>query len=133
MAIPADNGLLPYFWNEDGILIARATDLPVLNDVGEPISWVEPPPPEPEPDESIPYLGPPIWAVTASRLGSSTPSALFWVEAEDEAEARFTFLGACSGGMTLETIERWFPISLAQYRRWRSRREGNLAALITRS
>ena len=133
MAIPADDGVSPFFWNEDGILIERATGEPVLDRDGNPIPWREP---EPDPNESLPYSGPTLWAVQAYRLDLPLETAVtMWIEAETESRARGLFAETAGYGMALvpgSPVQKWQPENLAQHLRWLAGTEGNLAAVLSR-
>lgn len=130
MAIPADDGTSPYFWSEDGLRIVRETGLPFLDDDGNEVHWIEP---EPDPNESLPYDGPTIWALLVYRLDLPPETAVtIWIEADTESRARGIYADTAEYGMGLVSVTQWQPTNLAQHLRWVDGREGNLAAIITR-
>ena len=130
MGMPVDDGVSAFYWNEGGLLCERATLAPKLDDNGQPIVWTEP---LSDPNESLPYEGPALWAVSAYRLDLPPETAVvLWIEAETEGEARTLFAETAGFGMGLISIAAWEPENLAQHLRWIAGHEGKLAAIINR-
>lgn len=131
MGWPADDGVSRYYWNEDGTLYDREINDPVYGPDGEPVQWVEP---EPDPNESIPYDGPAIWAAKAYRLDLAPETAVtIWLVRDTEAEATDLFQATAGAGMAILSMALWAPINLAQHLRWLAGTEGDLAAVISKT
>lgn len=131
MAIPVDDGVSDFYWSPEGVLMERSTGLPKLDGGGNEIVWVEP---APDPNESLPYDGPTIWAVRAHR--SDLPEwthRTIWIVQDTINDALDLWNDTGAAGMTFQAISLWEPLNLAQHLRWRNGEEGNLAAIIERT
>lgn len=132
MAIPVDDGVSDFYWSPEGVLMERSTGLPRLDDDGNEIVWQEP---EPDPNESIPYSGPTIWAVLTYRLPD--PEAHYpetiWVQADTEVEALAIYYATAGQGRELLDVDLWQPDSQAHHLRWLNGHEGNLSQIISRT